>query len=132
VERVLADIDGRRLTTFDVAADGGHFRLNLIDAEGRPAAVTLPSECLNELLMTLPRIATQALKARYNDSSLRLVFPALEWQVEASGDRSVIVTIGTGGGFEASFVFTRDHLRMIADSVRDDATVENSVRRSLN
>jgi hypothetical protein len=128
----LADIDGRRLTTFDVTADGGSFRLNLIDAEGQPAAVTLPSECLNELLMTLPRIATQALKARYNDSSLRLVFPALEWQVEASGDCSVIVTIGTGGGFEASFVFTRDHLRMIADSVRDDATVENSVRRSLN
>ena len=26
----------------------------------------------------------------------------------------------------------RDHLRMIADSVRDDATVDASVRRSLN
>jgi hypothetical protein len=129
---VLAEIVGRRLTTFDVAADGARFRLNFIDAQGQPAAVTLPSECLNELLMTLPRIASQALKARYNDSSLRLVFPALEWQVETSGDRRVIVTIGTGGGFEASFVFTRDHLRMIADSVKDDAAVDASVQRILN
>jgi len=132
VGTALAEIEGRRLTTFDVAADGTHFRLNFIDAKGQPAAVTLPSECLNELLMTLPRIASQALKARFRDSSLRLVFPALEWQVETSGDSRVIVTIGTGGGFEASFVFTRDHLRSIADSVRDDGAVDGTVRRTLN
>ncbi len=127
----MAEIEGRRLTTFDVATDGVRFRLNFTDAQGQHSAVTLPTECLNELLMTLPRIASQARRARYNDSSLRLVFPATEWRVESSGDRGVILTIGTGGGFEASFVFERGHLRSIADSVRDDVA-DAALQRILN
>ncbi len=128
----MAEIEGQQLTTFDVTSDGRRFRLNFTDVLGQPAALTLPSECLNELLMTLPRIVSQALRARYNDSSVRLVFPATEWRLEASGDRRVILTIGTGGGFEASFVFDRDHLRDIADCVSDDAAVEATVGRNLN
>jgi hypothetical protein len=127
----LTEIEGRQLTTFDVAADGTRFRLNVTDTQGQPAAITLPSECLNELLMTLPRIASQALQARYRDRSLRLVFPAVEWRLESSGDRRVILTVGTGGGFEASFVFERVHLIDIADSVRDDA-LNASPRQILN
>jgi hypothetical protein len=127
----LADLKVRHLTTFAVAADGRTSRLNFTDSEGLPSAITLPTECLNELLMTLPRLVSQALRSRYNDSSLRLVFPADEWRLEKSGDTRVILTIGTGGGFEASFVFERDHLRGIADSVEDDA-VKTAMRRSLN
>ena len=99
------------------------------DADGPLRAV--PTECLNELLMTLPRLVSQALRARYNDSSLRLVFPAEQWRLEKSDDTRVILTIGTGGGFEASFAFEPDHLRGIADSVADDA-VEKAARHSLN
>jgi hypothetical protein len=127
----LAELKGRNLTTFTVAADGTSFRLNFTDSEGRVSAITLPTECLNELLMTLPRLVSQALRARYKDSSLRLVFPADEWRLEKSVDTRVILTIGTGGGFEASFVFERDHLRSIADSVADDEAA-NAVRPSLN
>lgn len=128
----MAEIQGRQLTTFVVAADGRNFRLNFTDTKGQPSAVTLPTECLNELLMTLPRIVSQALRARYKDSSLRLVFPALEWRLESGEDRRVILTIGTGGGFEASFAFERAHLRNIANSVKDDDTAEVLFHRSLN
>lgn len=128
----MAEIEGRRLTTFDVTPDGTRFRLNFTDSRGQPSAVTLPTECLNELLMTLPRIVSQALQARYNDSSLRLVFPAEEWRIESSADRRIILTIGTGGGFEASFVFEREHLRTIADLAADDGKVETAIRQALN
>lgn len=117
----MAEIEGRRLTTYSVASDGKHFSLNFTDSEGRPAAVTLPTECLNELLMTLPRMISQALRARYRDSSLRLVFPAEQWQLAHGEDSRLILTIGTGGGFEASFAFEPDQLRSIADSVKDAA-----------
>lgn len=130
--RGLAEFEGRQLTTFHVAADGTHFRLNFTDKAGHPSTVTLPTECLNELLMTLPRIAAQALRARYKDSSLRLVFPAQEWRLESGEDRRVILTIGTGGGFEASYAFERAHLRNIADSVKDDDRAPSLTHRSLN
>jgi hypothetical protein len=117
----LAEIEGRQLTTYSVASDGKRFSLNFTDSEGRPAAVTLPTECLNELLMTLPRMISEALRARYRDSSLRLVFPAEQWQLAHGEDSRLILTIGTSGGFEASFAFEPDQLRSIADTVKDAA-----------
>ncbi len=119
--RRLAEIEGRQLVAFDVAPDGRRFRLNFTDAEGRPSTLTLPTECLNDLLMTLPRVAARALHARYRDSSLRVVFPAEEWRLEGSTDHHLILTIGTSGGFEASFLLERDHLRDIAESLQDEA-----------
>jgi hypothetical protein len=130
--RRLAEIEGRQLITFDVAADGRRFRLNFTDAQGRPSALTLPTECLNDLLMTLPRIASRALHARYQDSSLRIVFPAEEWRLEGSDDRRLILTIGTSDGFEASFLLERDHLRDIADSLQDEAAAGAPARPIAN
>jgi hypothetical protein len=117
----LTEIEGRHLTTFDVAPDGRRFRLNFTDAEGQPSTLTLPTECLNALLMTLPRIASRALHARYGDSSLRIVFPAEEWRLEGGDGGRLILTIGTCGGFEASFLLERDDLLEIAESLRDEA-----------
>jgi hypothetical protein len=128
----LAEIEGQCLTTFEVAPDGRHCRLNFTDAEGRPAALTLPTECLNELMMTLPRIVSQSLRARYQDSSLRLVFPAAEWRLESTGTRRVILTIGMGDGFEASFAFERTQLREIGNRLSDDEAADASMRHSLN
>ena len=127
----MAELEGRRLTTFTVATDGRSFRLNFTEASGQASAVTLPTECLNQLLMTLPRLASQALRARYRDNSLRMVFPAEEWRLEAGTDDRVILTIGTSGGFEASFSFEPDHLRRIADSVAEEH-IDAQSRRSLN
>jgi hypothetical protein len=121
-EAALAEIEGRDLTTFDVAPDGRRFRINFTDAAGRPSALTLPTECLNALLMTLPRIASRALHARYQDSSLRIVFPAEEWRLEGGDNGRLILTIGTCGGFEASFLLAREDLRDIAESLGEEAT----------
>lgn len=127
----MAEIEGLNLTTFEITADGRCFRLNFTDTEGKSSALTLPTECLNQLLMTLPRIASESLRARFRDNSLRLVFPAKDWRVEGSRDGRVILTIATDGGFEASFVFERDSLCTIADTVRDDARA-TAMRRSVN
>lgn len=124
----MAEIEGRHLTTFDVTPDGRRFRINFTDAEGRPSAITLPTDCLNELLMTLPRIASRALRARYKDNSLRVVFPAEEWRLEGSEDSRLILTIGTSGGFEASFLFERDHLRDVAHGIQDETATDAPAR----
>ena len=97
-------IDGKRLTSFDVAPDGSLFRLNLIDAEDKAVSVALPTGCLNELLMTLPRIITQAMHAKYGDNSMRLVYALGDWRLEtAAGDERLILTLRTTDGFDVAF-----------------------------
>lgn len=128
----MTDIEGQGLTTFDVSPDGKSFRLSFTGTDGQPAAIRLPTECLNQLLMTLPSLVSQALRARYKDSSLRVVFPAAEWRLESSDDSRLILTIGTGGGFEASFIFERNHLRDIGETVKDDQAVDSLTKHHLN
>ena len=66
----------QKATTFDVASDGTSFRMNFICRDGGLVSLSLPTECLTELIMTLPRMMRQALRARHHDESLRLVYPA--------------------------------------------------------
>ena len=40
------------------------------------ASVVLPIECLSDLLMTFPGLIEQALRRRYRDPSLRMVYLA--------------------------------------------------------
>jgi hypothetical protein len=61
--------------------------------------------------MTLPRMMTQALWAKYGDESLRLVYPADIVRIEGSPDpNSFIVTLTTPDGFEVSFSLNREQL----------------------
>jgi hypothetical protein len=69
--------------------------------------------------MTLPLMMRQALRARHQDESLRLVYPADKLSIEQSSDpRTIIVTLATPDGFEVSFGFTRQQLTVF------DAAVE--------
>jgi hypothetical protein len=52
-----AEIDGKALTNFQVSRDGTQFRLNLQDAEGGLASVTLPTDCLNQLVTSLNELS---------------------------------------------------------------------------
>jgi hypothetical protein len=53
----------------------------------------------------------QALRARHQDESLRLVYPADKLSIEQSSDpRTIIVTFATPDGFEVSFGLTRQQL----------------------
>jgi hypothetical protein len=59
----MNEMTASALTTFEVALDGSSVRLNLLDQEGRPASVTLPAQCVNQLLMTIPRMVETALRS---------------------------------------------------------------------
>jgi hypothetical protein len=105
----MDELTASALTTFEVALDGSSVRLNLLDREGRPASVILPTQCVNHLLMTVPRMVETALRNSQGDESLRYVHPmesfALELASSSPGEGpQLILTITTGGGFAASFV----------------------------
>jgi len=112
------DIEVAALTTFEVAPDGAVLRMKMKDVHGAEAALTLPLSCLNQLIMTLPRMAQQALKAQFRDDSLKFVFPADGWQLEQATDlKSYILTFGTPDGFEASFSLSRTQIDALADTL---------------
>jgi hypothetical protein len=66
-------IEAEGLTTYEISSDGLRFHLNLKQLSGGSASLTRPSECLNQLVMTMPRIAVEVLRKRYRDNSLRLI-----------------------------------------------------------
>ena len=72
-------IRGSQLTSYAVAPDGESFSINVTDVGGRPASLVLPSDCLNELMMTLPEIVRRSLQARFRDQAMRVVYPVGSW-----------------------------------------------------
>lgn len=106
------DLVGQALTTFDVASDGQHFKVNFVCKDCTHGSLSLPTECLKQLVMTLPRLMTLALQARYKDESLRVVYPVEEMRILQSLDSAaIIVTLVTHDRFEVSFGFTTKQLK---------------------
>jgi hypothetical protein len=68
-------IRGVQLTTFDVTPDGESVSIHVTDDQDNPATLTLPSDCLHALMMTLPEMVRRSLQARFRDPSMRLVYP---------------------------------------------------------
>ena len=68
-------IKGAMLTTFAVSPDGSTVSINVTDENSEPGSLVLPAECLRALIMSLPEMMQQALRRRYHDPSLRLVYP---------------------------------------------------------
>src|SRR5260221_9306039 len=66
----------QKLTTSAVAGDGTHLRMNFACLNGNQVSLSLPTESLHGLMMTFPRMMSQALRARHHDETLRLVYPA--------------------------------------------------------
>jgi hypothetical protein len=115
----VKDFALQKLTTFSIAAGGTRIRMNFVSGNGDPACLTLPAECLNELMMTFPQMMRQALRARFQDESLRLVYPAKKISIEQSSDpKTLIVTLATLDGFEVSFGLSRQQMMVF------DAAVE--------
>jgi hypothetical protein len=114
------ELIGRTLTNSQIDSTGDSFRLNFEAIDGRPASVTLPVECLNSLLMTLPRLLEQALKTRYRDDSLKLVYPTSGWTLEtAVGSNQLILTLNTPDGFRVSFALSPEDADGLASSLAD-------------
>jgi hypothetical protein len=112
-------IRARSLTTFSVAPDGGSIAIGVADEEGRAGALMLPTDCLRELMMTLPDMMGRALRQRHDDPGLRLVYRTAGWEVERGGvPETFIVTLRTPDGFHISFALTAADLSEIADAAR--------------
>jgi hypothetical protein len=111
----------QKATTFDVASDGTSFRMNFICQDGGQVSLSLPTECLHGFMMTLPQMMRQALRARGDNESLRLVYPVDNLRIEQSSEpNTVIVTLTTMDGFEASYGLTRQQMtdfEAVADAV---------------
>jgi hypothetical protein len=111
------DLIGKELLTYEVSGDGNWFRMRLICANGKPGSLSLPTECLKALIMTLPKMMTQAFSARYGDDTLRLVYPAEVVRIERSPDPDTfIMTSVTPDGFAVSFSLSRQQLRALSES----------------
>jgi hypothetical protein len=107
-----SDLVGQALTTFEVSSDGEYFKLNFLCQDGRHGSVSLPTECLKELVMTLPRLMTQALQAKHRDESLCVVYPVERTKILKSADSTaIVVTMVTHDQFEVSFAFTTEQFR---------------------
>ncbi len=118
-------IRGERLTNFEISLDGSRFCMNVADASGCAGGISLPAECLIPLVMTLPEIASQALKRRFNDDSMRIVYPLGTVHVEASQVEEItILTLCTHDGFSISFGFSADDLVRLERAVREIRTTE--------
>jgi hypothetical protein len=92
------------LTTCEVAQGGRRVRMNFNDVLGRPASVVLPTDCVHQLIMTLPRLLSEALKMETSDDSVRAVFSLGGWRLEqAAGVEAFILTLRTPDGFDVAF-----------------------------
>ena len=120
-----SEIDAAELTTYDVDPEGQFVRLHLKDQNGQTGVVVLPTNCLTQLLMSLPGMVQKALRNRYGDDSLRLAHPLESFNVElgetsASGDRQYILTLSTSGGFAVSFSGSDSDLASLGGALSSD------------
>jgi hypothetical protein len=119
----MGTIHATALTTFTVAPDGASVSIGVADAAGETSALVLPASCLQSLVMTLPEMAQQALRRKYANPALRLVFPVESWRLETSGSAErLILTFVTADGFRASFaLFAAELAEITATAVAGEA-----------
>jgi hypothetical protein len=101
----------RNLCTWKVVDDGTRLLMSFVCEDGSDLALDLPTESLNSLIMTLPAMVTSALRRRYLDETLRLVYPAAAIDIEQASDKNyIIVTFKTPDGFAVSFSITQQQM----------------------
>ena len=129
-----ASIDGKELTTFEIAPDGASFKLHFRDHHGDAASLALPTASLQSLILTLPAILDRALKLQHRDNSLRLVYPLGKSTIEhVAGTNHYILTLATEDGFKVSFAVTEEILRGLADRIaREEAMLQDGDQPLLN
>jgi hypothetical protein len=121
-------IDARHLTGLELAKDGACFALQGVDGNGADWSLHLPSDCLQQLILTLPNLALKAMRAQHNDDTLRIVYPAHSCTVElASDQRTFILTLRTEDGFHVSFGLSGGQCETIGDSPRRAKLMSNQL-----
>jgi hypothetical protein len=124
---------GERLTAWSVMPDGDHVRLGFEDKDGRPQTITLPVGVLSGLLMTIPRMLSQALRTKFADSSLRMIHELGDWRVErAIGVDASILSLATPDGFEVTFAVATSQADRLGQTLRRAADTEAASPNLLN
>jgi alkylation response protein AidB-like acyl-CoA dehydrogenase len=125
-------IVGKQLTHVDIAPDGKSVRLNMMDASDTGAALELPLECVNQLILTLPHVVTRAMRARDQNSSTHLVFPLDKLRLQRiAGDPRFMLTLKSTDGFEVSFAVEGSDIQYLKETV-DIETKHGDPRLGLN
>lgn len=111
-------LEAQALRGIELSSDGARVSFVGEGADGARVALNLPSEALQQLVMSLPRVARLALQRRHGDPSLRLVYPLGDWTLEA-GDVGLplIVNLATSDGFEVSFAGSTAALYALGEAV---------------
>lgn len=104
----MTDIQIDKLINFETAADGTAVRLIIKDSAGETLGIVMTIDTLSSLLMTLPTMASSAVKRAHGDPRVRITYPAEQFQIEEGPDDLRILTIGTPEGFNASFSLTEE------------------------
>ena len=102
------EIQIQSLVKFETATDGTAVKLIVTDIDDRKIGIILSIETLTALLMTLPAMASSAVKRAHNDLSMRITYPLREFEIEFGPDNLRILTVGTPDGFKVSFSLTED------------------------
>lgn len=106
------------LTSCKVSHDGEAICLSLCDSDGAPLDLHLSAEQAGSLAMTLPQLLSLALKARYGDPSLKMVFPLTGYDLEDAADsEGFILSLKTADGFEVSFSVSQSTLSRIGELI---------------
>ena len=113
-----SEIEVQTLTTYEVSPDGWGVRMNVIDAEGKPARVVLPLECLRSLALSMPKMVSDAVSRGGGDPNVRVVHHVASWYLErAQQSAAILLTIETGDGFPISFAMMERELVDMADGL---------------
>ncbi len=119
----MDQIKGQRLTAWSITPDAEHVQLGLVDDAGRPCAVLLPITVLSGLMMTIPRMLQDALRAKFSDGSLRMIHELGDWRVErAAGTDASILSLATPDGFEVAFAVATPQADKLGKTLRHSAT----------
>lgn len=86
------------------------------DVAGRTVGIIFTIETLSALLMTLPTMAASAIKRAHNDPTMRITYPATDFQIELSPGNVRILTIGTPDGFTVSFSLTEEFSQELGEA----------------
>ena len=112
------DLEVRHLTTYEIAPDGSGFRMKFIDASGEQASLIIPTDCLRQLALSMPKIVAQTVAGGDFDPAIRVVHSVSSLHLErAKDDSTAILTVATPDSFVASYAVSEADLLQIAEAV---------------
>ena len=119
------DFGVQSLTTTEIAQDGHFIRLNFIDTREHKGSLTLPTDCVHQLIMTLPQLLSKALRAETSDDSVRAIFTLGGWRLEKAAESGVyILNMITPDGFEVAFSLSALNLAEMSLAFRRSSSSE--------